>query len=114
MRDVAFGVRYGMLGEVSPLAFLREVPTLTHLHLPPTSTKEYERSRNADTPMSDPVAGRQVRARRRRVHDEGRCREGLGEQATDGGQKEAHAKPPTSNVSPLRGRGKSPIAARRG
>ena len=47
-------------GEVTPLSFLREVPTLTHLHNRASSTKEYERVRNAGTPTTDPIAGRRA------------------------------------------------------
>ncbi|MDF1700262.1 MAG: M1 family metallopeptidase, partial [Planctomycetota bacterium] len=47
-------------GEITPLSFLREVPTLTHLHTRAASTKEYERTRNAATPVTDPVAGRRA------------------------------------------------------
>ena len=47
-------------GEITPLSFLREVPTLTHLQPRPSTTKEYERARNAATPMTDPIAGRRA------------------------------------------------------
>lgn len=47
-------------GEITPLSFLREVPTLTHVRTRPSSTKEYERARNAATPMTDPIAGRRA------------------------------------------------------
>ncbi|MDA1194434.1 MAG: M1 family metallopeptidase [Planctomycetota bacterium] len=51
---------WGGYGEISPLAFLREVPTLTHLQPLPSTTKEWERASNAATPMTDPIAGRRA------------------------------------------------------
>jgi hypothetical protein len=51
---------WGQYGEVTPLSFLREVPWLTHLRPRPASTKEYERSRSADMPLTDPIAGRRA------------------------------------------------------
>lgn len=47
-------------GEITPLSFLREVPTLSHLQPRPSTTKEYERARNAATPVTDPIAGRRA------------------------------------------------------
>ena len=47
-------------GEVTPLSFLREVPGLTHLHPLPATARESERSSNAATPMTDPIAGRRA------------------------------------------------------
>jgi hypothetical protein len=47
-------------GEVTPLSFLREAPTLTHFHALPSSSKEHGRASNAATPVTDPIAGRRA------------------------------------------------------
>lgn len=44
-------------GEVTPLAFLREVPPLTHLPLRPSTAAEHERGTYAGAPVRDPIAG---------------------------------------------------------
>lgn len=51
---------WGGYGEVTPLSFLREVPTLTHLQPLPSSSREWERTSNARTPPTDPIAGRRA------------------------------------------------------
>ena len=51
---------WGGYGEVTPLSFLREVPSLTHLQPLPSSRKEGERSGNARRPVVDPIAGRRA------------------------------------------------------
>jgi hypothetical protein len=47
-------------GEISPLAFLRELPPLTHLQMRASSIKEGERASSARTEISDPIAGRKA------------------------------------------------------
>lgn len=51
---------WGRYGEITPLSFLREVPTLTHLRPRPSSSKEGERSSNASSEVVDPIAGRRA------------------------------------------------------
>ncbi len=51
---------WGQYGEISPLAFVREVPPLTHLSVPAADAKEYERWRTAEYDLSDPIAGRRA------------------------------------------------------
>ncbi len=51
---------WGSYGEVTPLSFLREVPLLTHVHVRPTSSKEWERSAAARRAPVDPIDGRRA------------------------------------------------------
>jgi hypothetical protein len=45
-------------GAVSPLAWLRDVPPLTHLDVPPRSVAEHERARYAESPDTDALVHR--------------------------------------------------------
>ena len=47
-------------GETTPLSFLREIPTLTHLQPNPSSSKEHERGTYAQWEVVDPIAGRRA------------------------------------------------------
>ena len=51
---------WGGYGEITPISFLREVPTLTHLNLLSSKAKSYGRTGNARHPVVDPIAGRRA------------------------------------------------------
>ena len=51
---------WGDYGEVTPLSFLREVPTLTHLHPLPMDAWNWGRVSVARRPVVDPIAGRRA------------------------------------------------------
>lgn len=51
---------WGGYGEITPISFLREIPTLTHLHTLPASAKEWGRTSNARRPIVDPISGRRA------------------------------------------------------